>query len=145
MPIENVNPILEEVDLETEEIATRVVEAAFRVHRTLGPGLLENAYETCLAYEMVKLGLKVERQVEIPLRYGEVSLNAGFRLDLLAEDRIIIEVKSVESLLPIHKAQILTYLKLTKNKLGFLINFNVGLLKRGLQRVVLSRPVKLNS
>ena len=94
---------------------------------------------------MVKLGLKVERQVEIPLRYGEVSLNAGFRLDLLAEDRIIIEVKSVESLLPIHKAQILTYLKLTKNKLGFLINFNVGLLKRGLQRVVLSRPVKLHS
>jgi len=138
MAIENMGGVLKEVDPTTDEMATRVVEAAFRVHRALGPGLLENAYETCLAYEMSRLGLKVERQVEISLIYGDIRLDAGFRLDLLVEGRIIIEVKAVESLLPIHEAQILTYLKLTENKLGFLINFNVRLLKKGLRIIVLS-------
>ncbi len=136
--IENMPRLFEEVDPETDELASRVVEAAFRVHRTLGPGLLENAYELCLFYELNKLGLKAQRQVDIPLTYGEVRLDAGFRLDLLVENRIIIEVKAVDSLLPIHEAQILTYLKLTGNKLGFLMNFNVRLLKKGLKRVVLS-------
>ena len=109
------------------------------VHRALGPGLLENAYEACFVYEMGKLGLKVERQIDVPLVYGQVRLNVGFRLDLLIEDRIIIEVKAVETMFPIHEAQILTYLKLTGNQLGFLINFNVRFLKDGLKRIVLTK------
>jgi GxxExxY protein len=128
-----------EIDLETDKIAEQVVEAAFRVHRVLGPGLLENAYETCLVYEMGELNLKVKRQIDVPLVYGEVRLESGFRLDLLVEDKIVIEVKAVETTLPIHEAQILTYLKLTGNKLGFLINFNVRFLKDGLKRIVFTK------
>ncbi len=139
MAIEDASSLLKEVDPETDKVGAEIVEAAFKVHRTLGPGLLENAYEACLAYEINKRGLKIERQAPVPLNYGEVRLDVGFRLDLWVENRVFVEVKAVELIIPIHEAQILTYLKLTENQLGFLINFNIRLLKKGLKRVVLSR------
>ena len=128
----------EEVDSGLDKIASQVVDAAFKVHTSLGPGLLENAYEACLAHEIRQKGLKVEQQVDLPLVYGDVRLNVGYRLDLLVEKRLIVEVKTVDSLLPIHKAQVLTYLKLSKLQLALLINFNSYVLKHGLKRVVLS-------
>ncbi len=129
----------EEIDPETDKVAKEVVDAAFQVHKNLGPGLLENAYETCLLYEIIQKGLKVERQVEVPLVYKGVQMNAGFRLDLLVENKIIVEIKAIEHLLPVHRAQVLTYLKLAKLKLGFLINFNEETLKQGLERIALSK------
>ena len=131
-----------EVDSELDEIATKVVDAAFKVHFNLGPGLLENAYEACLEYETQEKGLKVERQMALPLNYQKVRLDAGFRVDLLVENRLIIEVKAVESLLPVHRAQVITYLRLSGNQLGFLINFNAPTLKKGLERIVLSNSKK---
>ena len=128
----------EEVDAELDELASQVVDAAFKVHSNLGPGLLENSYEACLAFEINKRGLKVEQQVGLPLIYESIQLNVGYRLDLLVEKRLIVEVKAVESLLPIHKAQVLTYLKLSKLQLALLINFNSYVLKQGLKRIVLS-------
>jgi GxxExxY protein len=132
----------EEVGPELDAIASKVVDAAYKVHFNLGPGLLESAYEACLAYEIAKRGLKVKQQVEVPLVYGDVRINAGFRLDILVEDCLIVEVKAVERLLPVHRAQMITYLKLTGHKLGFLVNFNVSLLKKGLERIVLSKSKK---
>jgi GxxExxY protein len=129
----------EEIDPETDKLAKEVVDAAFQVHKNLGPGLLENAYETCLLYEITQKGLRVERQVEVPLVYKGVQMNAGFRLDLLVENKIIVEIKAIEHLLPVHRAQVLTYLKLAKLKLGFLINFNEETLKQGLERIGLSK------
>ena len=128
----------EEVDAELDELASQVVDAAFKVHSNLGPGLLENSYEACLAFEISKRGLKVEQQVGLPLVYETIQLNVGYRLDLLVEKRLIVEVKAVEFLLPIHKAQVLTYLKLSKLQLALLINFNSYVLKQGLKRIVLS-------
>lgn len=128
----------QEVDPELDKIATKVVDAAFKVHFNLGPGLLENAYEACLAYEISEKGLRVERQVEMPLSYQKVRLDVGYRIDLLVEDQLIIEVKAVESLLPVHRAQVITYLKLSGNQLGFLMNFNAPVLKKGLERIVFS-------
>ncbi|MBX2980132.1 MAG: GxxExxY protein [Flavobacteriales bacterium] len=118
------------------EIDDHVIEAAFRVHRHFGPGLLESAYEACLAYELVKMGLNIETQVSLPLVYREVKLDVGYRLDIWVERKYIIEVKAVSELHPIHLAQMLTYLKLTGNKLGRVINFNSPLLKDAMQRVV---------
>ncbi len=118
------------------ELDEAIVEAAFRVHRHFGPGLLESAYEACLAYELLGMGLKVEKQVSLPLVYYDVKLDVGYRLDLWVERTVIIEVKTVAELHPIHMAQMLTYLKLTRNKLGRVINFNSALLKNGMQRVV---------
>ena len=106
------------------------------VHRALGPGLLESAYESCLAYELSERGLFVERQKGVPITYKSVEVDAGFRIDLLVDKKIIIELKAVESIAPIHKAQLLTYLKLTGLKVGLLMNFNVNILKQGLHRVV---------
>ena len=131
-----------EVDPELDRIASKFVDAAYKVHLNLGPGLLESAYEACLAYEVEKQGLKVERQVAVPLVYGDVRLNVGFRLDLLIEGKLIVEVKAVESLLEVHRAQVITYLKLSGNQLGFLVNFNARILKNGLERIVLSNSKK---
>ncbi len=118
------------------EIAKKVFECALKVHRTLGPGLLESAYEECLYYELLKSNLKVEKQKPLPLIYEDVKMEIGYRVDLLIENKFIIEVKSVECLNDIHLAQILTYLKLSDCKLGMLINFNVTLIKNGIKRVI---------
>lgn len=118
------------------QIADGIVDAAFRVHRYFGPGLLESAYEACLAHELMNIGFKVERQVVLPLVYQDVKLDAGYRLDLWVEGKVIIEVKAVDELHPVHMAQMLTYLKLTGNRLGLIINFHSALLKDGMRRVV---------
>ncbi len=123
--------------MDIEEMFKKILDCSFQVHTALGPGLFESAYEECLFYELTQLGLKVEKQKALPLVYKEVKLEAGFRIDLIVEDSIIIEIKAVESLSDIHLAQILTYLKLSKCKLGLLVNFNVKHLKNGIQRVIL--------
>ncbi len=123
--------------LSGEDIFKLILNGAFKVHSALGPGLLENAYEECLMYELMESGLKAERQKPLPLIYKEVKLEAGYRVDLLVEDCIIIEVKAVDELSEIHLAQILTYLKLSKCKLGLLVNFHVKILKHGIKRVIL--------
>ena len=118
------------------EISHIILDAALKVHKALGPGLLENAYEECLAYELSQYGLFVEKQKLLPLVYESVKLDVGFRVDLFVENKVIVEIKSVEALTDVHLAQILTYLKLANCKLGLLINFNVTLLKNGIRRVV---------
>lgn len=118
------------------EISKQVVDAAFKIHTTLGPGLLESVYEAVLAYELKQRGLKVVRQKSIPVIYEEVHLEEGFRADLIVEDKVIIELKSVETIAPVHKKQLLTYLRLTNLKLGLLINFGDELIKTGITRVV---------
>jgi GxxExxY protein len=125
------------LSMEIEVLAKNVVDAGFRVHAALGPGLLESAFEHCLAYELVSRGCPARRQVALPVVYAGVKLDAGYRIDLLVGEAIIIEVKSVEALAPIHQAQLLTYLKLSGRRLGFLMNFNVPLFKQGLKRMVL--------
>jgi GxxExxY protein len=122
--------------LEIEAVARTIVDAGFQVHRALGPGLLESAYEACLAFELQDRGLMVRRQVALPVNYRGLQLDAGYRLDLLIEERIIIEIKAIDALSRVHEAQILTYLKLSGHKLGFLMNFNVELFKNGLRRFV---------
>lgn len=119
------------------QITSRIIGCAIKVHTGLGPGLLESAYESCLEYEMKNSGLTVRRQVPMPLIYGEVKLEVGYRLDLLVEERIIVEVKAVDCFHDIHMAQVLTYLKLTGNRLGLLLNFNVPRMKDGVKRVIL--------
>ena len=122
---------------ETEAVSREVVDAAFRVHSELGPGLLEAVYEACLSYELQKRQLRFERQVSLPIEYDGLKLDAGLRLDLLVEDEVIVELKAVEALLSVHRAQLMTYLKLTGKRLGLLINFNVPLIKQGIKRVIL--------
>ena len=117
------------------EIAKIIVNASLNIHKELGPGLLESVYENCLSFELRQSGLSVVSQQSLPVLYKEVKMDIGFRLDLWVERKVIVEIKSVESLSDIHMAQILTYLKLTKNKLGLLINFNVPLMKLGIRRV----------
>ena len=118
------------------EISKIVFESALKVHKTLGPGLLESAYEECLFYELKKSNLKVEKQKALPLVYEDVKLDVGYRIDILVEDKFIAEIKSVEALNDVHLAQLLTYLRLSDCRLGLLINFNVKLLKEGVRRVV---------
>jgi GxxExxY protein len=118
------------------DITDIIIASAIRVHRELGPGLLESAYEPCLMYELVEEGLQVERQKPLPVIYKGVSLDCGYRLDLVVEDKIILELKAVEKILPIHEAQILSYLKLSGCRLGFLFNFHVDVLKNGIRRIV---------
>ena len=120
-----------------EEVFKKTLDCSFKVHSKLGPGLLESAYQECLYYELVKFGLKVEKQKPMPLIYEEVKLDVGYRLDLMVDDRVVIEVKSFEALVDIHMAQILTYLKLSGCKLGLLANFNVVHLRDGIKRVIL--------
>ena len=121
----------------TENELSRIVfDCALKVHQSLGPGLLESAYEKCLFYELKKIGLRVEKQKPLPLIYEEVKLDVGYRIDIIVENKLIIEIESVEALNDVHFAQLLTYLKLTNCKLGLLINFNVSLIKNGVKRVV---------
>ena len=118
------------------ELAKMVFEAGMKVHHTLGAGLLESAYEECLFFELQKSGLFVEKQKALPLVYEDVKLEAGYRVDLLVERKLVVEIKSVEALNDLHQAQILTYLKLSKCKLGLLINFNTVLFKNGVKRII---------
>ena len=118
------------------EIATVIVDAALRVHRALGPGLLESVYEAALAFELRDRGLQVQRQVPIPVRYRTVIFDEGFRADLVVETKVIVELKSVERIAPVHPKQLLTHLRLADRRLGLLINFNVELLRDGIKRVV---------
>ena len=117
------------------EITQAIIGAAIDVHRELGPGLLESAYEACLAYELLQRGLHVERQKELPLHYRDVTLDCAYRIDLLVEEAVVVEVKSVDRLEPIHEAQLLSYLRLAGKHLGLLINFNVKVLKTGIKRL----------
>ncbi len=118
------------------ELSKIVFNCALKVHQNLGPGLLESAYEECLFYELKKTGIQVEKQKALPLIYEEIRLDIGYRLDLIIENKLVVEVKSCEALNDVHFAQLLTYLKLTDCKLGLLINFNVALIKNGIRRIV---------
>ena len=119
-----------------EQIAKIIVNSAFKVHKELGPGLLEKVYQACLVYEITKAGLEVRRQVEVPIIYDGVTLKEYLRLDIIVENSIIIEVKAVDIVNPVWNAQIISHLKLTNNELGFLINFNVPLIKNGIKRFI---------
>jgi GxxExxY protein len=123
-----------------DSITRRIIGAAIEVHRRLGPGLLESAYETCLAYELRQIGFKVEQQKPLPIVYKEVKLDCGYRLDLIVEDSVVVEVKAVEQLAPIHDAQLLSYLRLSERRVGLIINFHVRVLKNGLKRIVNDYP-----
>ncbi len=118
------------------DVAKQIVDVAFKIHTTFGPGLLESVYETIMAYELKKRGLRVRRQQAIPVVYEDVKMDLGFRADLIVEDKVVVEIKSVEAIAPVHKKQLLTYLRLTDKRLGLLINFNVELIKNGITRVV---------
>ena len=120
-----------------EHVAKAVVDCAFKVHKSLGPGLLESVYQACLAYELARRGFTVVRQMKVPIIYEGISLDADLRLDLLVDDCVIVEVKAVERMIPVFEAQSLTYLKLTGKRLCLLINFNVPLIKDGIKRIVL--------
>ena len=122
--------------MELNEITGQIVDAAIKLHTVLGPGLLESAYEACLAYELRKRGLTIQTQVECPIQYEEVRLDVGYRIDMLVEDQVIVELKAISKVEPIHQAQLLSYLKLRGNKVGLLINFHVRKLKDGIQRLV---------
>jgi GxxExxY protein len=122
------------------EIARIIVDVAFKIHTTLGPGLLESVYEAVMAHELIKRGLRVMRQVPIPIVYDGMMLDEGFRADLIVNDLVIVELKSVEQIHPVHPKQLLTYLKLSNKRLGLLINFNVPLIKNGITRIVNGLP-----
>ena len=122
------------------KITKTIIGMAINIHRALGPGLLESAYEACMVYDLVKAGLKVEQQKLLPIVYRGVKLECSYRLDLMIEKEVIVEIKSVEKLLPIHQAQLMSYLKLSDCKVGLLINFNVKVLKNGIKRVVNNFP-----
>ncbi|MBW2663742.1 MAG: GxxExxY protein [Deltaproteobacteria bacterium] len=119
-----------------EEIGRNIVHSAIKVHKALGPGLLESVYQKCLAYELEKVGLTVTCEVPLPVKYESVTIDAGFRIDMMIQQTVIIENKTVDKIAPIHEAQLLTYLKLTNLKLGFLFNWNVPLMKDGIKRMV---------
>ncbi len=120
--------------MEINEITHRIIGCAIEVHKALGPGLLESAYEECLAYELVKEGLEIKRQQPTPVIYKDVKLDCGYRIDILVEDLVVVELKVVDEFNPVHDAQILTYLKFSNKSLGLLINFNVTVLKNGIKR-----------
>ena len=126
--------------LDIEAIAKDVVDCAIKVHKTLGPGLLESAYQFCHAYELRKRGWDVETELKLPLLYEDQRIDVGYRIDTLINRSVIIENKVVESILPVHEAQLLTYMKLTGCKIGFLLNWNVALMKHGVKRFVLNLP-----
>ena len=126
----------ETISVKHDEVAREIVDAAIKVHQALGLGLLESVYEQCLQHELRRRGLMAERQVPVPVIYDGITIETGFRLDLLVEDLVIVELKAVETMIPLYEAQLLTHLKLTGKHLGFLINFNVPRLKSGLKRFV---------
>jgi len=134
MNVANPNAKLSE---EMERVATQIVDSAFKVHSVLGPGLLESVYEICLGYELKERGLQIRRQVVVPINYGGVILDDGLRIDFLVQESVIIEIKTAEQHNALYEAQLLTYLKLSGKRLGFLINFNVKLIKDGIRRVIL--------
>ena len=121
--------------MEINDLTKTIIGAAIEVHRTLGPGLLESTYEACLFYELEQMGLFVERQVELPVKYKNVRMEIGYKIDLLVENQVIIEVKSVKELLPVHMAQMITYLKISNKSKGLLMNFNVAKLIDGVKRI----------
>lgn len=120
--------------METIQITEKIIGCAIEVHKTLGPGLLESAYEECLAYELQNAGFNIERQKPVPVIYKEIKLDYGYRIDILVEDLVIIELKTIDEFKPVHQAQILTYMNLADIETGLLINFNVTLLKNGIKR-----------
>jgi GxxExxY protein len=122
--------------MDENDIAKEIFNCAIKVHKATGPGLLESAYQECLFYELVNVGLNVEKQKPLPLIYHEIKLEIGYRVDLMVNNKVVIEIKAVETLLPVHKAQLITYLKLSGCKLGILINFHEALLKDGFKRIV---------
>jgi GxxExxY protein len=122
------------------EVATQIVDAAYRIHTSLGPGLLESVYEVVMAYELEKRGLAVVRQQAVPVVYGDTRIEMGFRADLIVEDKVIVEIKSVEAVAPVHKKQLLTHLRLADKRLGLLINFNVAFIKDGIKRIANGMP-----
>jgi len=123
--------------MELNTLSYEIIGCAYKVHSELGPGLLESTYEVCLEYELAQKGYEVNRQVALPVIYHEIKLEAGYRIDLMVNNAIIVEIKSVDALAPIHTAQVLTYLKLSNKKLGLLINFNEIDLKKGIKRLIL--------
>lgn len=136
MEINTSQTAIEDAEKYLNDLTGKIIGAAIEVHRILGPGLLESAYEACLVFELRERGLKVERQVDLPLCYKGVRLDCGYRLDLLVENAVIVEVKALNGMTAIHQAQVTSYLKLSGCKVGLLINFNVGLLKSGITRIV---------
>jgi GxxExxY protein len=127
------------------ELSHQTIKAALKVHSALGPGLLESAYEACLAYELRKAGFQVRTQVLLPVIYDTVKLDLGYRMDLLVEDQLVVEIKSIDEVAPVHKAQLLSYLRLSKKRVGILLNFNVSHLREGIHRVVNGPNLKLPS
>jgi GxxExxY protein len=125
-----------ELSSEHDEIARQIVDSALSVHKALGPGLLESVYEQCLAYELRSRSLRVASQIPLPVHYREVQIEIGFRIDMVVNDLVLIEVKAVERILAVHEAQLLTYLKLSGKHLGLLVNFNVPLIKDGIRRLI---------
>jgi len=128
-----------------DSITRRIIGAAIEVHRRLGPGLLESAYQVCLAFELRHLGIEVEEQKPLPVIYRDVKLDCGYRLDLVVEDSVVVEIKAVDQLAPIHDAQLLSYLRLSGKRVGLLINFHVRVLKNGLKRIVNDFPDSVRS
>jgi GxxExxY protein len=122
---------------QVERMASAALDAAFKVHRSLGPGLLESVYETCMCHELRKANVPFQRQLHLPIHYDGLRLESGLRLDVLIDDAVIVEIKAIEAVLPIHEAQLLTYVKLSRRRLGLLLNFNTSLLKDGMKRIVL--------
>ena len=125
-----------------KDLTERIIDIAIEVHKELGPGLLENTYKQCLAYELKKANLNIQLEINCPIIYKEVKISCGFRIDLLIEDKIIVELKCVDDIIPIHEAQLLTYLKLYKKELGLIINFNEIYLRDGIRRLVLQKPLR---
>jgi GxxExxY protein len=126
------------------EVAKIIVDAAIKVHRALGPGMLESAYQACLRHELTLRGLKVGSEVSLPIIYEGLKIDAGYRIDMIVEDKVIIENKCIERLAPVHEAQLLSYLRLSNKKLGFLLNWNVTLMKDGIKRMVNELPESSN-
>jgi GxxExxY protein len=130
-------PALDESNLIEGALTKEIIGAAIEVHRHLGPGLLESAYEICLCHELAQRGVAFRRQVEIPVLYKGVSLDCGYKLDILVDERVILELKAVEAILPVHEAQLLTYLRLSQRRVGFILNFHVPQMRKGILRKVL--------
>jgi len=120
-----------------EQIGSLIVDSAIKIHRELGPGLLESIYEICLAHEITKAGFKCERQVNVPVKYDNITFDEGYRIDILVNGLVICELKTVEKLLPVHKAQLLSYMKMRKLRLGYLLNFKSSLMRLGIKRFIL--------
>ena len=127
----------QEVGAQADKVARALVDAGLKVHKALGPGLLESVYEHCLVYELESRGLSLQRQAALPVRYRDIVLDAGYRLDLIVEEMVVVEIKAVENLTRLHEAQILTYLRCSGCRVGLLMNFNVPLFKQGVRRLVL--------